>query len=106
MGQNIGVQILALGGTSRALSVTAAAVIKATPGTIYRICVSAPGTTGGALTINDSNALVTSQTVTGITQAVNAVATLSTGGGANPFSVGQTITFASVVGMTQINGVV
>lgn len=42
------------GGISRALNVTAATVIKANPGQVYRIFVSAPGTTSGALTINDA----------------------------------------------------
>lgn len=44
-----------LGGTSRALNVNAAAVIKATPGAIMRIFVETVGS-GGALTINDNNA--------------------------------------------------
>jgi hypothetical protein len=93
------------GGVSAALDVTAAGVIKAEPGICCLVCVTAPGTTSGAITINDSNALVTAQTITGITQAANAVVTLSTGGAANPFAVGNSIAFASVGGMTQINGV-
>lgn len=42
------------GGKSSALNVTAAAVIKATAGTLHKIIVVAPGTTSGALTINDT----------------------------------------------------
>ncbi len=44
-----------------------------------------------------------SQAITGITRAASAVVTVSTGA-ANPFVVGQQIVFASVAGMTQING--
>jgi hypothetical protein len=43
-------------------------------------------------------------TITAITQAASAVVTISTGGAANPFFVGETVSFLSVVGMTQING--
>lgn len=93
------------GGNFGAFNITAAAVIKSSPGTLYRVVPIAVGT-GGSLTLNDSNALVTAQTVTAITQATQAVVTLSTGGGSNPFAVGNTITFASVGGMTQINGLV
>jgi|HubBroStandDraft_6_1064221.scaffolds.fasta_scaffold217300_2 hypothetical protein len=93
------------GGVSVGYDLAAAAVVKAGSGILARVIVQAPGS-AGSITLNDSNALVTNQTVTAITQAANAVATLSTGGGSNPFAVGNTITFASVVGMTQINGVV
>ena len=41
------------GGQSSHLNVTAAAVIKASPGVLHKIVVIAPGTTSGALTIND-----------------------------------------------------
>ena len=41
------------GGKSSALNVTAAAVVKATPGTLHKIVVIAPGTTSGSLVIND-----------------------------------------------------
>lgn len=41
------------GGTTSKLNITAAAVVKAGPGRLARIVVVAPGTTGGALTIND-----------------------------------------------------
>lgn len=102
----IPVQVQGLGGIKTALNITAAVAVKVTSGTLFRIAVSTAGTTGGALTVNDSNALVTAQTITGITQATSGVVTLSTGGGSNPFSVGQTITFASIVGMTQLNGLV
>lgn len=94
------------GGNFVGFNLTAAAVVKPTPGVLYRIAVSAPGTTGGAMTFNDSNANIGNQTITGITQAAQAVVTVSTGGGSNPFAVGNTITFASVVGMTQINNLV
>jgi hypothetical protein len=91
------------GGRFSALNVTAAAVIKASPGCLSRLVVDNAGTTGGGFTISDSNALVTAQTITGITAAAAAVVTLSTGGSTNPFAVGNTIAFASVGGMTQIN---
>lgn len=42
-------------------------------------------------------------TITGITQATNAVVTVNTTG-SNPFSTGNIVGFAAVVGMTQING--
>src|SRR6185437_5142804 len=41
------------GGSSSSLNVTAAKVIKATAGRLRRITVSDPGTTSGALTVND-----------------------------------------------------
>lgn len=41
------------GGTNTALNVTAAKVIKAAPGRIAKIVVTVPGTTSGALVIND-----------------------------------------------------
>jgi hypothetical protein len=43
------------------------------------------------------------QTITGITAAASAVVTVSSTG-SNPFTIGQAVVFASVVGMTQING--
>lgn len=105
MSQNIGAQILGIGGNKNACNLTAASLIKSTPGTLFGIAVIVAGT-GGAFTFNDSNCLVTAQTITGITQAVNGVVTLSTGGSTNPFAVGNTITFASIAGMTQLNGLV
>ena len=93
-----------LGGNKSALNLTAAAVIKSSPGTLYRVSVSAPGTTGGAMTFNDTNNLLAAQTITGITQAASGVVTVSTGGGSSPFTVGNTITFQSISGMTQLNG--
>jgi hypothetical protein len=93
------------GGNKSVLDVTAAVVVKPARGTLFTVAIVTPGTPGN-LTINDSNALVTAQTITGITQASNAVVTLSTGGASNPFAVGNTITFASVAGMTQINALV
>jgi hypothetical protein len=47
------IQSLPIGATQAAYNVTAAAVIKASPGTLFRIVVIAPGTTGGGLTLND-----------------------------------------------------
>jgi hypothetical protein len=107
MSQNIGVQVLSPGGNSSALNLTAAAVIKATPGTLFHASILAGGTAAnGNFVFNDSNALVTAKTITGITAAAQAVVTISTGGSTNPFAVGNTIAFASVGGMTQINSVV
>lgn len=105
MGQNIGAQIIGIGGTTSALNVTAASLIKSSPGTLFALSLAGVFTTSN-LTINDSNALVTAQTITGISVATNAVITLSTGGSSNPFAVNNTITVAGAVGMTQINGVV
>jgi len=104
MGQNIGVVSLNPGGRSSALNILAQTLIKQTPGILFRAVLEAAGTSG-ALTFNDANVVITTQTVTAITQAANAVATLSTGGSTNPFAVGNSIVFASVAGMTQINGV-
>jgi hypothetical protein len=42
------------GGSSSALNVTAATVVKATPGRLAKIIIIAPGSTSGAFTINDS----------------------------------------------------
>ena len=50
---SVGALAVTPGGISSTLNVTAAAVIKAAPGRLCKIHVVAPGTTGGALTIND-----------------------------------------------------
>lgn len=50
------------GGINSALNVTAAAVIKATPGRLARISVIAPGTTSGSLTINDCTTVAAATT--------------------------------------------
>jgi hypothetical protein len=92
------------GGVSAALDVTATGVIKSSPGLCYRIAVSTVGSTN-PITINDSNALVTAQTITAITVATNAVVTISTVIGSNPFAIGNSIAFAGVGGMTQINNI-
>lgn len=106
MGQNIGVTVQNPDGSVNSmLNMIAATLIKGTPGRLGKVSLLVAGTTGGAVTFNDANALVTAQTVTGITAAANAVVTISTGGSANPFAVGDTIGFASVGGMTQINSV-
>jgi hypothetical protein len=90
------------GGISAANNITGTQAIKNTAG----VCVKLSCVTAGSLTLNDASGLVTSQTITGITQAAQAVVTVSTGGASNPFVIGNSITFASVVGMTQINGLV
>jgi hypothetical protein len=100
--QNIGVYIFGLGGNATTENVAAATVIKATPGTVFRVIVNTVPSAGN-LTVNDSNAEVTAQTITAITAANNAVVTVSTGVSTNPFAVGNTICFASVGGMTQLN---
>lgn len=48
---------------------------------------------------------ITVGAISGITQATFAVVTLSNPSSVNPFTVGQTVFFAGVGGMTQINGV-
>jgi hypothetical protein len=89
------------GGLYAAYNITAAALSKKIPGLLNAIsCVGS-----GTITLSDSNALVTAQTITAITVAANAVVTISTGGSSNPFALGNTIAFASVGGMTQINAV-
>lgn len=55
-------QSLSVGPTSSALNVTAAKVIKATPGHIGKLLVIAPGTTGGVLTLNDCAAVADAAT--------------------------------------------
>jgi len=45
--------VVTSGGQKSTLNVTAAAVIKATPGVLHKIIVIAPGTTSGSLVIND-----------------------------------------------------
>jgi len=44
------------------------------------------------------------RTITGITQAANAVITFNTVSAANPYAVGSDVVIQNVVGMTQING--
>ena len=91
-------------GTRMAFNLTAPTQIKVGNWTtLCRAIIQAPGSTGGAWTFNDANALITGQTITGITVATNAVVTISSS--SNPFTVGNTIAFTSVGGMTQINGV-
>jgi len=45
--------ITSSGGALTKLNITAAVVVKGTPGRVAKITVSAPGTTSGALTVND-----------------------------------------------------
>lgn len=58
--------------------------------------------------VEDISALVigagSAQAISGITQAAAAVVTVSTASVTNPFVVGNQLTFTSVLGMTQING--
>lgn len=106
MGQNFATTIQYPGGRFPVYNITAATLIKATPGCLYRVVVTAPGTTGGALVLSDSNNLAGSNTITAITAAANAVVTISTGGSTNPFAVGNSISFVGASGMTQINGLI
>lgn len=71
MSQNIVVQIQNIGGNSRTLQVNAAAVIKAAPGTLFRVITQTVGT-AGVLTINDT-------TTTGAAGAGNQVISLPFG---------------------------
>lgn len=69
-----------------------------------------PGLPGGVNAAYDLTAAAVingtgAQTITAITAAAGAVVTVSTVSTANPFSLGQTVNFASVGGMTQINSV-
>lgn len=64
------------GGVSRTLNMTAAAVIKATPGRLARIVVIAPGTTSGAWTLNDC-------ATTGAAAAANVIYTMAYNATAN-----------------------
>ena len=49
---SMGVQVTA-NGASAALNITAAAVIKATPGRLARVSILAPGSTSGGFVLND-----------------------------------------------------
>jgi hypothetical protein len=60
--------------------------------------------TAGGLTGNELVPVVTVGTVSGITKAINAVATISDASLTHPFSAGQVVVFSGVNGMTQING--
>lgn len=64
------------GGNTPAYNLTAAAVIKATPGRLCRIVVSAPGTTSGAFTFNDC-------ATTGAAAAANQIFTIAYNATAN-----------------------
>ena len=103
MGQTINVYSQYPGGAKSAMNIAAAAVVKASPGILYRAAISTAATTSGALTLNDANSLVTAQTITAITAANPGVVTVSSGGSTNPFAVGNSIAFTSVGGMTQLN---
>lgn len=93
------IQVGGPGGSSAAYDITAAAVLKTFSAIAVRInCIIT-----GNITLNDANALVTAQTITAITAAASAVVTLSTVSATNPFALGNSIAFASVGGMTQMN---
>jgi hypothetical protein len=49
---SMGVQVTA-NGASAALNITAASVIKATPGRVARVSILAPGSTSGSFVLND-----------------------------------------------------
>ncbi len=70
-------------GTRTALNLTAAAVIKASPGRLVNVTIIAPGTTGGAFTFNDCATLAAAT-------AANEIATIPFGA-TNNFA-GSTIT--------------
>lgn len=61
---------------SRALNVSVASVIKATPGRIMRLVIIAPGTTSGAFTLNDC-------ATTGAATAANTIFSLPFNGANN-----------------------
>lgn len=65
-----------VGGTRSALNLTAAAVIKATPGRLVRINIIAPGSTGGTFTFNDC-------ATTGAASAANTIFKLAFDAAAN-----------------------
>ena len=71
-----GVQIVATGGLNAAQNVTAAAVIKATPGRVARIIVLNAGTTSGAFTFNNC-------ATTGAATTANQVFTIAYNAAAN-----------------------
>jgi hypothetical protein len=105
----IGVKTYRIGGNTPSLNLTAAGSIvgpanalQTRPGMVGRFIVGAPGSTGGAFTLNDTNAYVAAQTVSAITAANPGVVTISTSSSANPFAVGNQIAFTSIGGMTQL----
>ena len=63
---------------------------------------------GGTTQLNGTTSIITSigtaQTITGITKAASAVVTINTVSASNPVLIGEIMSFAGVVGMTQING--
>lgn len=88
------------GGINAAYNVTGAVLLEASSAILCSIsCISA-----GTITVSDTNNVVAAQTITAISQASSALVTVSTVAGSNPFAVGNSVLFAGVVGMTQING--
>lgn len=76
--------------------------------TIVQPILAEPALSGPAAVAYDITAAAVIQTtalntVTGITQATNAVVTVSTVSTNNPFYVGEQVVLSSVAGMTQIN---
>ena len=69
-------QYVAGGGQASKLNQTAAAVIKATPGTLHKIVIVAPGSTSGAFTFNDC-------ATTGAATAANEIFTIAYNATAN-----------------------
>ena len=68
------------GGQKSVMNVTAVGVIKATPGSLYRISTLNGGTGAGGLLVADVAVYIAAQTITAITAAAQAVVTISTGG--------------------------
>ncbi len=79
-------------GSSAALNVTAAAVVKATPGRVVRIVVVSPGTTSGAFTVNNC-------ATTGAATTANTIWTLPYNGAANVAGAVFTLDMPASVGI-------
>jgi uncharacterized membrane protein len=65
-----GVQVVAVGGLNTAQNLTAAAVIKASPGRLARIVIINAGTTGGGFVINNATT-TTGGAITAANQVLN-----------------------------------
>ena len=84
--------LVSRGGSTPKLNVTAAAVIKATPGRIGKVIVVAPGSTSGAFTINDC-------ATTGAATTANTVWTLAYNATANVAGASFELDFPVAVGL-------
>ena len=84
--------LVSRGGATPKLNVTAAAVIKATPGRVGKIIVVAPGSTSGAFTLNDC-------ATTGAATAANTVWTLAYNATANVAGASFELDFPVAVGL-------